>query len=45
MSLTLEQRKQRFEEGKVAASNQTAEVKVTITVEGDDAENAAETES
>ncbi len=43
--LTLDQRKQRFEEGKVAASNQTAEVKVTITVEGDDGENAAETES
>lgn len=37
--LTLDQRKQRFEEGKAAADNQTAEVKVTITVEGDDAES------
>ena len=43
--LTLDQRKQRFEEAKVASDNQTAEVKVTITVEGDNAENAAEAES
>lgn len=42
--LTLDQRKQRFEEGKAAADNQAAEVKVTITVEGDDAKDAAETE-
>lgn len=38
--LALDQRKQRFEEGKAAADNQTAEVKVTITVEGEDAANA-----
>ena len=43
--LKLEQRKQRFEEGKAAADNQTAEVKVTITVEGEDAANAEETKS
>lgn len=43
--LALDQRKQRFEEGKAAADNQTAEVKVTITVEGEDAANAEETKS
>lgn len=43
--LALDQRKQRFEEGKAAAGNQAAEVKVTITVEDDDAENAGAAEA
>lgn len=37
--LALDQRKQRFEEQKVAADNKTTDVRVTITVEEDNAES------